>query len=234
MIKLGDWQWYDFESLVSTNDYGIAQADTIIPSQKIIYTAQEQTGGRGRRGRTWVSPKGNLYLSQLFFSSKQPAEIAYITAVSIAQTIESFAPNIVPQIKWPNDIIINGKKVGGILIEKSLKGAYVIGIGINLESAPNLNIIYPAASLKDFQVIILRDDFIKRYLSFFESNIIKDFVQIKNNFIKKAYKLNEDITVSIGDKKIMGQFIGIDENGFLLLKQGKSVTVINTGEILCS
>ncbi len=232
--KIGVWHWFDFASLDSTNNYALSQASKLLRSQKNIYTAKTQTSGRGRRGRSWDSPLGNLYFSQLFFSSKSPTEMVYITAFSIVQTIKKITAKHSPQIKWPNDILINDRKIGGILIEKSQEGAYIVGVGINLVSSPNLNAIYPAASLHDFEVNVSRDDFLKLYLEAFEDNLLQNFDVIKNNFLANAYKLNQDITIGLGDKEISGQFIGIDEKGFLLLKQKENISVINTGEILFS
>ena len=232
--KIGAWHWFDFAKLDSTNNYALSQASSLSSSQKILYTAQMQTSGRGRRGRSWDSPLGNLYFSQLFFSPLSPVEIVYITALSIVQTIKKITDKLVPQIKWPNDILINDCKIGGILIEKSEEGAYIIGVGINLISSPKLHSIYPAASLRDFEIDINRDDFLKLYLAAFEDNLSQSFNAIKNNFLANAYKLHQNITIGLGDKKISGQFIGIDENGFLLLKQEENTLVINTGEILFS
>lgn len=232
--KIGSWYWFDFAKLDSTNNYALSQAPSLSSSQKILYTAQMQTSGRGRRGRSWVSPLGNLYFSQLFFSSLSPVEIVYITALSIVQTIKKITDKLVPQIKWPNDILINDCKIGGILIEKSKEEAYIIGVGINLISSPKLHSIYPAASLHDFEIDINRDDFLKLYLTAFDDNLLQSFTAIKNNFLANAYKLHQNITIGLGDKKISGQFIGIDENGFLLLKQEENTLIINTGEILFS
>ena len=226
------WNWQDFEILESTNDYALNQE---LPNQnsKLLFSAKTQTKGRGRRGRNWISKMGNLYMSQLFFSSSTPQALVYITALSLAALIKSHLNHGDLSIKWPNDILIDGKKVGGILIEKAYSGAFVIGIGVNLEDAPDsTDIIYPATSLKNYNVIISRENFIAEYLKNFEQNIKKSFKDIRLEFLSFAYKLKQEITVDVGKRKISGVFQGIDENGFLLLQQGNNTMTINTGEIL--
>lgn len=231
MRKIGDWAWYDFDSLESTNDYALTQSAAV---KKALYTAKEQTKGRGRRGRSWISPQGNLYMSQLLLTAKSPIDLVYISAISIAQTISFFNAVLNPQIKWPNDVLIEGKKVCGILIEKSISGSSIIGIGVNLTSSPKAKVIYPTASLKDFNLNVSREDFMAKYLAFFDANMSKTLPQLIDYFMTRAYKLNETVTINLSDKKISGCFIGIDEKGFLLLKQGTKTTSINTGEILFS
>lgn len=231
---LNDWQWFDFAELGSTNDYAATQSLSFNSSSKMIYSAKMQTKGRGRRGRSWVSPLGNLYFSQLFFSRRTPVELVYITALSIVDAIRFFSSDLPLQIKWPNDILIDGQKVGGILIEKMQNEAYVIGIGINLVSAPQNGVIYPVASLTDYQVKASRKDFIKQYLFAFETNIQKSFDEIITDFLPNAYKLNQEIIINNNNEKVSGKFIGIDEQGFLLLKSKNNIITINTGEILFS
>ncbi len=230
---IGNWQWFDYPVLGSTNDFALNYTP-VFPNTHIIFTAQSQLNGRGRRGRQWFSPLGNLYMSQLFFSPLPVNQMVYIISLSLVQAIESFNPKCHLQIKWPNDIIINDCKICGILIEKRPDNAYVAGIGVNLTQAPQDTTSYPAASLQDFDIIISRQEFIHAYITMFEQNITKDFKEIINEFLHRAYRLHQNITVNSAKEKFFGQFIGIDENGFLLLKQEQEIISINTGEILFS
>ena len=107
---------------------GDAQDHTVI-------VANAQYAGRGRYRRKWISHHGNLYTSFIFLSVDRDPRLSYVIAVAIADTIMSFG--IKPQIKWPNDILIDGKKVAGTLIEYA--GRFVIvGIGINIETNPTV------------------------------------------------------------------------------------------------
>lgn len=108
--------------------------------EDIILCARRQTGGKGTKGRSFLSKEGGVYLSALFFYENFPAarafEIMAHAAVSVCRTAVSFG--IQPEIKWPNDVLVRGKKVAGILIENILRGenihASVIGIGLNVEN----------------------------------------------------------------------------------------------------
>ncbi len=231
MADIGKWQWHDYDVLDSTNDLALSYP-VYNNDVHIIFTALSQTKGRGRIGRRWFSPRGNLYMSQLFFSSLPSNQMVYVVALSIVQTIKKFSPDSYPQIKWPNDILLNNHKVCGILIEKRSDDAYVIGIGLNLTQTPQIETVYPAASLRDFAIDISRREFISTYISLFEKNLMRPFAEIIDDFLSCAYRLRQTIDVNLPKEKISGQFIGIDENGFLLLKQGQDVITINTGEIL--
>ena len=132
-----------FESIDSTNTECKRQAMTGAPDG-LVAIAEEQTGGKGRKGRTFQSPKGGLYLSLLLRPDLPPVEVTDITAwvaVAVCDGIEA-ACGLRPQIKWTNDIILNRKKVCGILTEMGLESEsnalqYLIpGIGINANHAP--------------------------------------------------------------------------------------------------
>ena len=108
-------------------------------------TAASQNAGRGRRGREWVSPEGNLHASLLLIDAADPRESAtlpFVASLAVAQSLENLSEGrIKPSLKWPNDVLIGGRKVCGILLEaSSLPGgahAVVIGIGVNCRSCPD-------------------------------------------------------------------------------------------------
>ena len=132
-----------FESIDSTNTECKRQAMTGAPDG-LVAIAEEQTGGKGRKGRTFQSPKGGLYLSLLLRPDLPPVEVTDITAwvaVAVCDGIEA-ACGVRPQIKWTNDLVLNGKKLCGILTEIGLEGEshaldYLVpGIGINVAQTP--------------------------------------------------------------------------------------------------
>ena len=104
--------------------------------------ARDQTAGRGRRGREWVSAAGNLAASLLFTSSVAPAVAAtlgFVASLAVCETCRALAPGPIFALKWPNDVLANGGKVAGLLLESEAQGgalAIVVGIGVNLASAP--------------------------------------------------------------------------------------------------
>ncbi len=102
--------------------------------------AQRQTAGRGRMGRDWVSPIGNLYASglvRLRASDPPAATLGFVAAIALAKILSTYAPDAAIHSKWPNDVMANGAKVSGILLERA-NDAVVIGIGVNLASHPEI------------------------------------------------------------------------------------------------
>lgn len=106
--------------------------------------ARTQSAGRGRRGREWVSERGNLFATMLTTTRKAPAEAAQVTfiaALAVADTLDAFAPSPLVTIKWPNDVMIDGEKASGILVESGAHetgGLWLaVGIGVNLAHTPS-------------------------------------------------------------------------------------------------
>lgn len=106
-------------------------------------TAERQTGGRGRRGRSWSTETGNLAATLLFTTDRSPAEaaqLAFVAALAVAETFDAFVPASLVTIKWPNDVLIDGLKASGILVESGAHasgGLWVaVGCGLNLAHAP--------------------------------------------------------------------------------------------------
>jgi BirA family biotin operon repressor/biotin-[acetyl-CoA-carboxylase] ligase len=127
-----------FARIDSTNVYARRRAEEGAPEGEVVI-ADEQTHGKGRLGRPWVSPpRANVYLSLILRPELAPTQVSQLTftaAVALAETVQSFA-GASPEIKWPNDILIDGKKLAGILSECSVQSGRVLyailGIGVNL------------------------------------------------------------------------------------------------------
>jgi BirA family transcriptional regulator, biotin operon repressor / biotin---[acetyl-CoA-carboxylase] ligase len=122
---------------VSTNEDMLALARTGA-DDGLWLLAETQTGGRGRQGRTWESPPGNLYASTLVrlrAGDPLPATLALVAAVALAESLDVQLGGGAATIKWPNDVLVNGAKIAGILLERQ-DDAVVVGIGVNLASHP--------------------------------------------------------------------------------------------------
>jgi BirA family transcriptional regulator, biotin operon repressor / biotin---[acetyl-CoA-carboxylase] ligase len=134
-----------YGSVGSTNDEArrLARAGA---AHGTVVAAREQTAGRGRIGRSWASPPGNLYLSVLLRLDMQPvriAELAFVAALAVADMVDAFGCRA--ELKWPNDVRVGGAKISGVLIEQS-EGATVLGIGVNVLHCPE-GTAYPITSL---------------------------------------------------------------------------------------
>ncbi|MCQ2741062.1 MAG: biotin--[acetyl-CoA-carboxylase] ligase [Alphaproteobacteria bacterium] len=232
---LKEWLWIDYPSVSSTNDIA-KNYKTDNKEEKVLITAEEQVKGRGRRGRTWISAKGNLFMSLLFSTKVSPSDIAFVTSLSIAQTLKKADNHLNVNIKWPNDILINGKKVSGILIEVGESGI-VVGIGINLVCSPaQSETIYTATNLKDEGIDISRESFLEKMLDVFADNLkkceISGLQAIREDWLNFAYNLHNSISIRQGNNFQSGIFMGIDEQGFLLLKQQNKIEKISVGDII--
>ena len=133
------------ESVASTNDEAQLLADSGAPDRMVVW-ADMQTAGKGRRGRNWSSPIGNMYVSLLLRPQcelSRAAQISFVAALGLGDAISQFvAPERITN-KWPNDVLIDGKKVAGLLLESSSSGAgetswVIVGCGANISSFPDL------------------------------------------------------------------------------------------------
>jgi len=206
-----------------------------------VIQAAEQTSGRGRRGNQWSSPKGNLYQS-IVLKPKADChywgQLSFVIAVALMKalgtvTIDCPQGTLKLNLKWPNDVLVNDKKLAGILIEAH--GDHVIiGTGVNVEMCPD-----DRAKLHDFCLINVNDfrdiflDQIKKDVTMWE---YEGFAPIRAEWLRHAYRLGEDIQARLPQEVYNGVFEGLNENGVLLLRQKDgSLREIHSGEIIaCS
>ena len=208
-----------------------------------IVCAKKQNQGRGRHGREWISPLGNLYFSYLRKAENKNSNSVFapvfIVSIALAKAINLISKNkIIPMLKWPNDVLVNNSKLAGILIEsfvdKDNRNLLNIGVGVNVSSHPS-NTIYPATNLKNEGLEITSNELL---ICFFNClNMVEDILVNKGlNEIFKiwqeySYKIGTKMSVKIGNKKITGSYNGIDEKGSLILNINNKNIKILTGEI---
>lgn len=208
-----------------------------------VIIAGEQTGGRGRLQRTWLSPVGNIAISIILYPDI--ASLPYlimIASLAVVRSIEAVT-GLKSQIKWPNDILIDRKKVCGILIENEVKGNIVtfsiVGIGINvdLNVADYSEISSTAASLErksgeDLRIKIIRSlliEFERLYL------MLPDAQTIYESWRDRLMTLGEKVTVSSGGQTIEGIAESVDQTGGLMLRQNDgNLTRVVAGDVTLS
>ncbi|XAZ24858.1 biotin--[acetyl-CoA-carboxylase] ligase [Sinorhizobium sp. B11] len=231
-ISLGDIRHEALSDTASTNTECLARARAG-DSGLLWVTAERQTGGRGRRGRPWVSERGNLYASLLLIDPapmERLASLPLAIAVAVHQAIRSvLPPGAEPlEVKWPNDILIGRKKTCGILVEGERladgRHAVVIGIGINVSVMPD-NPIYPVTCLRDQGSAASPEElFAHLFASMAETLDIWDggqgIAEVTARWRAVACGIGEKITVNLPDRSISGYFAGIDDNGLLMLDTG--------------
>ena len=231
-ISLGDFRHEALPETPSTNTECLARARAG-DSGLLWVTAERQTGGRGRRGRPWVSERGNLYASLLLIDPapmERLASLPLAIAVAVHHAIRSvLPPGAEPlEVKWPNDILIGRKKTCGILVEGERladgRHAVVIGIGINVSVMPD-NPIYPVTCLRDQGSAASPEElFAHLFASMAETLDIWDggqgIAEVTARWRAVACGIGEKITVNLPDRSISGYFAGIDDNGLLMLDTG--------------
>ncbi len=203
--------------------------------------ADIQTAGRGRHGRIWQSPQGNLFLSILLRPEIQAArlgEIAFLVALAVADTVDSVLPVARVALKWPNDILLEGAKLSGILIESELTGGradvMVVGIGINIAATPQ-DTTYPATCLQAHGATAGRDDIADTLLHCFAQRWRQweddGFTVIRQDWLARAWSLGAPVTVAADSATLTGQFDGIDEAGALLLATDQGLRRVLSGSL---
>ncbi len=221
-----------FKTIDSTNSEALRLASSGAIGDFVI-VSDFQTGGRGSKGRFWKSIAGNLHASILLNNCvdfKRHPQLSFVIAnavfASLAKLAQEKKINLNIQLKWPNDILINGKKVGGILLESIslLDTNYVaIGIGINILEAPS-KVAFPATSLYDEGLILesadelldlVMDKFNKLYKRWIVDN---NFIKTRKDWLRRAYNINKVITIDDGNRRLSGIFKEIDLDGSMRIQ----------------
>jgi BirA family transcriptional regulator, biotin operon repressor / biotin---[acetyl-CoA-carboxylase] ligase len=197
----------------------------------LVVLAGEQTGGRGRHGRAWASPPGNLYASVLVLADgplAASAQLSFVVSLALAEALERHAPGDVQlRLKWPNDVLIGRAKVAGILLESAGKenGAgrpcVIVGTGVNITSYPE-GTPYPATSLAaaGFAVITPRT-LLASYLGALDWWLAQwrdaGFAEVRAAWRARSTGLGEKIRLRLDREELCGRFVDVTPSGALLL-----------------
>jgi BirA family biotin operon repressor/biotin-[acetyl-CoA-carboxylase] ligase len=200
-------------------------------------TAARQTAGRGRRGRVWEGGPGNLAATLLLRPKAPPAEAAQLSfaaALAVADTASHFAPQAAVGVKWPNDVLANGRKLSGILLEAG-SGWLAIGIGINLAGHP-AQTEFPATSLAALGVTPPSPDtalavLAARFAHWLAVWRAEGFPPLRAAWLARAAGLGAPIRARLPQEERHGAFEGIDASGALLLREPAGVRAITAGEV---
>ncbi|MBF0267642.1 MAG: biotin--[acetyl-CoA-carboxylase] ligase [Alphaproteobacteria bacterium] len=206
----------------STNDEAKSLAEGGAGEGALVW-ADQQTGGRGRRGRSWASPPGNLYCSLILTPDvplMRAAELGFVAALAIADLASWAAPQADIRLKWPNDVLADGAKISGILLEPAPPGGIVLGMGINIASAPS-GTPYPAAALSawnnDLTAQAALERLMARLWDLYGLWRSQGFLPIRDLWLSNAKGIGEALEVRLEDRTLTGIFTGLDEQGALIL-----------------
>ena len=222
-INLANYKVMSFDKIPSTQTYAHNLIADGRGADHIAVLADAQSAGRGRYKRTWISHHGNLYVSFIYACEERDARLAYSVGVAIAETLISCG--VVPTIKWPNDILIDGKKVSGTLIEYS--GRFVIvGIGINIKSNPTVKASYATTKLDNY-TNVTRDELLNKLMRNLDKWRNAEFADVRARWTELANGLNRTVKY----RGEVAELIGINENGALVLRRGTQYALVYGDEI---
>ena len=236
-----DWRVVRFGAIDSTNEEARRRAFAGDTDRQWI-VADEQRVGRGRRGRTWISPMGNLYASALLIDPcprSVAAQLSFVAAVAMARAASDLGATDIG-LKWPNDLMSHGAKCAGILIEGFSLGsgqtACVVGIGVNCAHAPEA-VGYATSCLKRAggQTVSPGEVFahlIERFDdALHEWRAGQSFDRIRTAWLDYAVGVGERIVIQNGAGKREGVFEGVDPSGRLLMRSGHGLDAIEAGDV---
>ncbi len=227
----------------STNEEAKRMAYDGAPEGTVIW-AREQTAGRGRRGRTWTSNAGNLYCSILLRPdclASKAMQLSFVTALEMAEAISSILPKgAFVNCKWPNDVLVGGRKVSGILLESQTLPLgsmdwLIIGVGLNIDSFPE-DVEFPATSLlregaKNITVERMLETFCVRFLAGYVTWKNIGFQPTREAWLRRAAWIGKEITVRLEKETLKGEFKSLDGDGALILLHNGHERRITAGDI---
>ncbi|PVB62640.1 biotin--[acetyl-CoA-carboxylase] ligase [Labrenzia sp. 011] len=225
-----DFRYEEHRSTGSTNSLCFERARAGHPG-KLWIRALEQSEGRGRRGRDWASPVGNLFASLLLIDPEPVARIGELplaAAVALAEAVDKAAGTLqLVSLKWPNDLLVEGAKLSGILLEAETladgRRAVVIGFGVNCVSHPPLT-LYQATDLRSLGFQVSAERLFECLAACLAQQLAcwrkpDGFESIRTAWLKRATHLGREITVRTAQEEITGIFADMDARGYLVLKQ---------------
>jgi BirA family transcriptional regulator, biotin operon repressor / biotin---[acetyl-CoA-carboxylase] ligase len=242
------WRVMKFDSLDSTNAAlrRIVELEGDVAEGLMIW-AKTQTAGRGRMGRAWESPEGNVYASILVKTPEDQAtapQIGFVTAVAVADAILDLPRHNAPpppvSHKWPNDVLANGKKVCGILPEMVTdleEGSWIIvGVGINLIPVDVERAAYPVGSLAAHNIDTTPEHVLTVFCRAFTTRLAEwrrdGFATLREVWLEKAPDIGAQISVGVQGGAVQGNFAGLDADGALLLDSPLGRQRLLAGDVL--
>lgn len=234
---------FEFDTLPSTNAEARSLAINGAQEYSAIW-AHQQSGGKGRGGRKWHSPRGNLYVSYILRPKvfiNLATQLSLVTAVALGDTLSEYLETSRIKNKWPNDLLVDGKKIAGILLETTSNKAgvtewVIIGCGVNIANYPVLSNYKTTSLNKEIGVEIPIREFLFNFGNYLEiryKNWLEyGIVEARNIWLERVTGLGSQILVKLPTLELRGVFEGLDPSGALVLKNNNGERqIITTGEI---
>jgi BirA family biotin operon repressor/biotin-[acetyl-CoA-carboxylase] ligase len=241
-VRDSGWRVERFASVGSTNDEARRRALAGDPGRLWII-AREQTAGRGRRGRAWTSPPGNLYASALLIDPSPTAiaaQVGFVAGVALRSALEDFGASDDLKLKWPNDLVWRNAKLAGLLVEGVAlfdgRLACIVGIGVNCASAPT-GLAYPTDCLANaLGRAIAPEDLFARLAPRFDETLAlwrrgADFAAIRAQWLLHAAGLGGSIRIAGAQGFRQGIFETLDAQGRLVLRGANGHETVEAGDL---
>lgn len=227
----------NYKEVTESTNLDAKRADNV--PDKSVFLADAQTGGRGRLGREWSSPSGDGIWMSIYLKPqidiRDISQITLIAGLSVSNIIENSF------IKWPNDIILSHKKVGGILTEMSTENglikSVIVGIGINVNNTSfDDDLKDKATSIfietgKTFNREKLICDITKEFFSLYDKFLVKGFSVFKEDYVRKCITLNRDVCLIKDNEKQIAKAVDINDNGELVVEISGRTIIVNSCEV---
>jgi BirA family biotin operon repressor/biotin-[acetyl-CoA-carboxylase] ligase len=207
--------------------------------------SDRQLQGRGRQGRSWISEAGNLYAT-LLLTLEMPAAAAGSLSVAVSLAVLGVLRRFIAsearlELKWPNDVLIDGRKAAGILVESTIRDkgmAFAIGCGLNLQSAPS-GTRYGAVALAAHGVKVEPGEALESLAEEVDQllrrwNAGRGFRDLRSEWLQCARGLGGVVSVAVGSRAIEGYFEGLSDTGGLLLRNQSGLQELHAGEVIQS
>jgi BirA family biotin operon repressor/biotin-[acetyl-CoA-carboxylase] ligase len=207
--------------------------------------AKRQTAGRGRRGRAWVSTEGNLFATYLFATREPPAQIAllgFVTGLAIAETVDALIGAGTATLKWPNDVLIDGAKASGIMLDSGSLGNEgvwaALAFGVNLAVAPenldqrttSLRALLPPDAPAPEPLEFLAD--LRPRLEAWDARLARDgFEPLRQAWLQRAHGLGREARVVQGEVTLEGRIAGLSPRGELELDTDAGRRLVAGGDV---
>ncbi len=224
----------DFINVIKKESTGSTNEDMALLAKQgvapwTVVQALVQTSGRGRHGKSWDSQKGNLFLSLLLrpnINRMRWGELSLLSAVAVASTLSDYVENQIIEVKWPNDVLVNGKKIAGILLEvadfNAKEPSVIVGVGVNISKTPE-KFEYPVTCINNYKsgytsVDTVFISLLHHFVYWFHIWEDNGFGAIKDEWMRRAFKLGGSVSVeNKNGLKAEYKFKGIDMEGAILL-----------------
>ena len=240
---------YYYDSVDSTQNKAVKIADNA-ENNGVMIVAAKQTGGKGRSGRKWISPKGGIWISIILhpkFDISITTLFPIASALALSKAVEKTF-KIVPELKWPNDMTVSGKKLAGMLVDVSMESnkieSIVLGVGINFDvdvkfvekSLKGTLNYYGISSLsqqkKKVKPVKLVQTFLVELEKIYEMLNKKQTRKILSEWTKRSSTIGRNVEINTNNGKIKGKAIKIDEDGALIISENGKTSRIIAGDVV--